>query len=126
VSPNAGAAGAGTAAVNGIPNGPANAAGLNNSGNDPSGAGNSSKSASQAGNNGLGNTSPIDANRPSGVGTNSAGTANATGTVGMAQGGVGGGTRRGPTTVPDPSSDAKIDAENRKLDRAMKNICRGC
>jgi hypothetical protein len=60
------------------------------------------------------------------LGTNSAGTANATGAVGMTQGGVGGGTSRGPTTVPDLSGDAKIDAENRKLDRAMKNTCRGC
>jgi hypothetical protein len=45
----------------------------------------------------------------------------------MAQGNVmpSGGSRR-PTTVADPNADATINAENRKLDRAMKNICKGC
>src|SRR2546421_3021395 len=59
-SPNAGSPGAGTAGVSGVPSGPANVGGLNNSGNDPSGAGNSAKIASPPG-------------------TNSAGTANSSG-----------------------------------------------
>lgn len=128
-SPNAGAAGAGTSAVSGTPSGPGNPAGLNNSGNDPSGAGNASKVASPSGNNGLGVTNSQTSGRNNGqpVGTNAAGAATSTGTVGMAQGSAApGGGSRGPTKVADPNGDAQIDAENRKLDRAMKNICRGC
>src|SRR6202022_4094986 len=56
--------------VSGVPNGPANAGGLNNSGNDPSGAGNSAKV-------------------PTNPGTNSLGTANSSGSAGVA-GGVSG------------------------------------
>jgi hypothetical protein len=31
----------------------------------------------------------------------------------------------GPTTTSEQNSDAKIDAENRKLDRMVKSICKG-
>jgi hypothetical protein len=115
-TPNAGSAGAGTAAVSGVPSGPANSGGLNNSGNDPSGAGNSAKVA-----------------LPPSPGTNSAGTANSTGssvntgssmTTGSAgsRAGVGGTAATGPRT----SGDAAIDAEDKAIDRKLKSICRGC
>jgi hypothetical protein len=62
-------------------------------------------------------------------GTNSAGPAQATG-IG------GGGTVRsngtrmpgatGPTTTQEQDSDAQINAENRRLDRTVKSICKGC
>jgi hypothetical protein len=32
----------------------------------------------------------------------------------------------GPTTTAEQSSDAVIDAENKKLDHALKSICKGC
>jgi hypothetical protein len=36
-----------------------------------------------------------------------------------------GGTRM-PSAAPDRDSDAKIDAENRRLDRTVDSICKGC
>jgi hypothetical protein len=35
------------------------------------------------------------------------------------------GTRK-PTTARDRDADATINAENQKLDRTVKSICRGC
>ena len=54
------------------------------------------------------------------AGTNSAGTANATGGSG---GGAGGTRSEGnkPTT-----GDAKVDAQDRAVDRKVKSICKGC
>jgi hypothetical protein len=31
-----------------------------------------------------------------------------------------------PSAAPDRDSDAKIDAENRRLDRTVDSICKGC
>jgi hypothetical protein len=31
-----------------------------------------------------------------------------------------------PTRTSSPDGDAKVNAENRKLDNAVKSICRGC
>jgi hypothetical protein len=139
-TPNAGSAGAGAAAVNGIPNGPANAQGLSNSGNDPSGAGNAAKVASPSGNNGLGTASSSgnagnssgNANAGNGVTGSSGSAAPASGsTVGSSgvrsngmqtPGGVGG----GPTVTDQAPVDAKIEAENRKVDAKVKSICKGC
>ena len=127
-SPSAGSAGAGTLGTNGVPPGPANAAGQNNAGNDPSGSGNAPRFDSGT-TTGLANPAP--ATRPNGnsPGTNSAGTAEASG-IG------GGGTLRsngtrmpganGATTTKEQGSDAVIDAENRKLNHALNSICRGC
>lgn len=138
-SPSAGSAGAGSLGVNGVPQGPANAAGLNNSGNDPSGVGNT-PTFNQGTTTGLANPSANSSrqNPANGrerntanpqQGTNSLGTANASG-----PGGGGSvrsnGTRMsgatGPTTTKEGTSDAQIDAENRKLDHALKSICKGC
>jgi hypothetical protein len=115
-SPSAGSAGAGTAGVSGVPSGPASAGGLNNSLNDPSGAGNSGKVVSQP---------------P--PGTNSAGTANSSGssaagssmTTGSAgsRAGVGGTASTGPQA---PGDIANVEKENKKVDRKIKSICRGC
>lgn len=132
-SPSAGSAGAGTLGTNGVPPGPANSAGQNNSGNDPSGSGN--RPNFQPGTTtGVAPTRSTPSNgdlkssstRP---GTNSSGTAEASG-IG------GGGTLRsngtrmpgrgGPTTTKEQSSDGMIDAENRKLNHALNSICRGC
>jgi len=120
-----GSVGAGTAAVNGIPNGPANAAGLNNSGNDPSGAGNAAKVVtppgiqSQGPNSGTSSAATGNAGSSSGTSTR----ANSTVTTGS---GIGGRATGKPTTTTDAHSDAAIDAENRKLDRKIKSICKGC
>jgi len=110
-TPNAGAPGAGTAAVSGVPSGPANAGGLNNSANDPSGAGNAQKV-------------------PTPPGTNTLGTANATGSpnaVGGSTTGMGG-RRIDGTVTPGPSmpGDVDIKAEDSKVDAKIKSICRGC
>jgi hypothetical protein len=116
-SPPAGSAGAGTAGVSGVPVGPGSASGTNNSVNDPSGAGNAAKA-------------------PQTPGTNSAGTANSTGSpgAGSTPGRVGSTSTRaargtaatGPNTKADTKTEAAVDAENRKLDRMIKGICRGC
>jgi len=124
-SPAAGSAGAGTLGTNGIPPGPANSAGLNNSGNDPSGSGNNRNFGSGT-TTGLANPAP--ATSPNGGqsasvpprGTNSAGTAAASGGGSMRANGA-----RKPTTQ-DRDADATINAENQKLDRTVKSICRGC
>jgi hypothetical protein len=132
-SPAAGSAGAGSLGTNGVPPGPANSAGLNNSGNDPSGSGNTPRFNSGT-TTGLANPAPATPSNgdvrnspttPPGI--NSAGTA-------AASGGGGGlrsnGTRMpgpdAPTAKADQDSDAKIDAENQKLDRTVKSICKGC
>ena len=142
-TPNAGAAGAGNAAVSGVPNGPAQSGGLNNSGNDPSGTLNASKAPTAPG---TADFAPSTArpdippavtppnvngtvNEPS-PGTNSLGTAQS---AGRPSGN--GAVRDNGTTMPGPNkptatkeqgSDATIDAENRKLDKTVNNICRGC
>jgi hypothetical protein len=63
-------------------------------------------------------------------GTNSLGTANASGGAGGGGSVRSNGTRMpGPnaaTTTRNEDSDAVIDAENRELDRKVKSICRGC
>jgi hypothetical protein len=117
-----------------VPPGPANAAGLNNAGNDPSGIGNTPKFNSGT-TTGLANPSQgTQTNREvrnpttAPPGTNSAGTAQSSG------GGNGAlrsnGTRMpgpaGPTATKEQSSDAQIDAENRRLDKMVKSICKGC
>jgi len=124
-SPAAGSAGAGSLGTSGVPRGPGNAAGLNNSGNDPSGAGNAA-TFSPGTTTGLANPSsnaspritPANPEQRSDTtpprGTNALGTANSGG------GGI------GASTSNERDSDAKIDAENRKLDRMVKSICKGC
>ena len=108
-SPSAGAAGAGSQGVSGTPPGPAAPGGLNNAGEDPSGQANAVRRAS-----------------PSAPGTNTAGTAQSSGsgvTTGSARStGSGGATVTGPQT----SGDAAIGEENKEVDRKIKSICRGC
>jgi hypothetical protein len=136
-SPNAGAAGAGNAAVSGVPNGPGNAAGLNNSINDPSGAGNSEKLPTTATPQGtVGRANPASSSRSEErIGGNRANPEDAAvpGTSGSPA--ADGALRSNGTTMPgssrqtattDRNSDATIDAENRKLDRAVGSICKGC
>jgi hypothetical protein len=67
---------------------------------------------------GVGNASSLS-------GTNSAGTAGSSGGALRANGTVAPGTA-GPTVTQEQNSDATIDAENRKLDRKVKSICKGC
>jgi hypothetical protein len=108
-SPSAGAAGAGSQGVSGTPPGPAAPGGLNNAGEDPSGQANAVRRAS-----------------PSAPGTNTAGTAQSSGsgvTTGSARStGSGGATVTGPQT----SGDVEVDKENKEVDRKIKSICRGC
>jgi hypothetical protein len=99
-----------------VPIGPGSAGGTNNSVNDPSGAGNAAKA-------------------PQTPGTNAAGTANSTGSPGgttPARAGststraAGGTAVTGPNTKAATKTEAAVDAENRKLDRMIKGLCRGC
>jgi hypothetical protein len=115
-SPNAGSPGAGTAAVTGVPSGPANVGGLNNSGNDPSGAGNAQKVPTAPGTNSLGTA----------MSTGSPGAVNGS-TTGMAGNGTSG-QRIDGTVTPGPSmpGDLEIKAEDSKVDAKIKSICRGC
>jgi hypothetical protein len=134
-SPSAGSAGAGSLGTSGVPPGPANAAGQNNAGNDPSGSGHTPTFNSGT-TTGLANPTP--ATPSDGNMRNSTGPTRGTNSIGTAQGtGIGGGgslrsngTRMpggsGATTTKEQSSDAMIDAENKKLDRALNTICRGC
>ena len=94
---------------------------MNNSGNDPSGAGNASKLVTQPA-----------------PGTNTAGTAQSSGssgggvnsqpgmTTGAAGSGAPGSTVTGPQTETDKNTDATIAEENKTIDRKVKNIRRGC
>jgi hypothetical protein len=108
-SPSAGAAGAGSQGVSGTPPGPAAPGGLNNASEDPSGQANAVRRAP-----------------PSAPGTNTAGTAQSSGsgvTTGSARStGAGGATVTGPQT----SGDVEVDKENKEVDRKIKSICRGC
>lgn len=121
-SPSAGSAGAGSLGTNGVPPGPANSAGLNNAGNDPSGVGNAPRFNSGT-TTGVANPSQSNRDVQSSTvaprGTNSAGTAQASG-----QGG--GGRRSAPTRTSEQGTDAVINAENRRLNHALNSICRGC
>ena len=128
-SPNAGSAGAGTAGVSGVPSGPANAGGLNNSVNDPSGGGNSAKLPTAPGINTVGRQIhrehlPKRARPPiqlrldpsSSGGTTQVGAKGKTASTGVA----------GSTTGAAAKINAVLDAENKKLDKKIKSICRGC
>jgi hypothetical protein len=96
-----------------VPSGPANAGGLNNSVNDPSGAGNSMK-----------------LNQPPAPGTNSAGTANSSGSPGRAGSTTTGsaGSTPGGTAATGPNAKGNIDItpEDKAVDRKVKSICKGC
>jgi hypothetical protein len=56
-------------------------------------------------------------------GTNSLGTANASGGAGGGGGGRPTGKR---TTTSEGDTDATISNENKKIDREIGSICRGC
>jgi hypothetical protein len=59
-------------------------------------------------------------------GTNSAGTANSSGSVGT---NTGAGLGNGDTAAMDGSprtGDAKVDAQDKAVDRKVKSICKGC
>ena len=141
-SPSAGAAGAGSAAVSGVPNGPAQIGGPNNAVNDPSGVLNADKNPASPGTVGLAPsiarpTNPREtATRDNGTaneppsGTNSLGTASPSGRAsGISRRRDNGTLAPGPgkpTVTQEQDSDAQINEENRRLNRAMNNICRGC
>ena len=109
-----------------MPNGPASVGGQNNAGADPSGVGNSAKSTNQPVTNTAGT-----ANSP-GLGSSgsSASTSGAVGTVGTAgnrAGGATGGRIDGTVTEgPAMSGDTEIRAEDAKVDKKVKSICKGC
>jgi hypothetical protein len=130
-------------AINGIPNGPANIGGLTNSGNDPSGAGNPAKSPGIPGSVEPANPSTAPRAVPNNAspqqmggtvntsppGTNTTGAASSSGLPNSGSRRVNGTTMPGPsrpTVTKNQNSDAKIEDENRKLDRVVRSICRGC
>jgi subtilisin family serine protease len=86
---------------------------LNNAGEDPSGAANASRLAS-----------------PPAPGTNSAGTAQPSGSVNTGSGVTTGSARSAASgtsmTGPQKSGEAAITEENKEVDRKIKSICRGC
>jgi hypothetical protein len=60
-------------------------------------------------------------------GTNSAGTAQSSGSVRHRNDNTGGGLGTGHAKPPQtPSADAVLNQENQLLDRKLKSICRGC
>ena len=118
-SPPAGSAGAGTAAVNGVPSGPANAGGLNNSGNDPSGAGNPQKVPTAPDTNALGTAN--SSRTPSTTGSAATGPNGRSGSAGR----IDGTTTPGPT-MPGDAAIREEDAQNSKVDKKIRSICKGC
>jgi hypothetical protein len=92
-----------------MPSGPGNAGGLNNSVNDPIGVGNAAKVTSS--------TPP---------GTNSVGTANSSGVT--SSGTTTTGTGSGVSSMTDAlrTGNGEVDAQDRAVDRMIKNICKGC
>jgi hypothetical protein len=111
--------------------GPGNAGGLNNSGNDPSGAGNGARTLNNTpGINGAGTAN--SSGSPSGGVAGSAPRGSMTaGTAGNPAGGATGGRIDGTVTKggPDTPSDDVIkdeDAQNSKVDKKIKGICKGC
>ena len=122
-SPNAGATGAGTSSISGVPNGPANQGGLNNSANDPSGAGNSAKVPTAPGTNNLGTAQSTGSSGNIGAGDGSTTTTGVAGNRAGASGGrIDGTVQKGPAM----QGDAEISAENAKVDKKVKSICKGC
>ena len=105
-----GSTGAGTSGVTTAPSNPANTGGINNSANNPGTPDNSGTVASEP---------------P--PGTNSLGTANASGSS-VTTGSARNRAQRGGTaaTGPQRESDIAIDGENKEIDRKIKSICRGC
>jgi hypothetical protein len=129
-----------SAAVSGVPNGPAQIGGPNNAVNDPSGVLNADKNPTSPGTVGVAPSRPTvpqgatprdngTVNEPS-VGTNSLGTASpsggTSGNVARRDNGTLAPGPGKPTVTQEQDSDAKINEENRRLNRAMNNICRGC
>ncbi len=108
-SPSIGSVGPGSLGSNSLSQGPTNSVGLN-SGNNPSGIGNADSSQRNG-------QSPNSA--PPRPGTNSLGTANASG-------GGGGRSIGKHTRTNEQATDATVDSENKQVDRAVKSICRGC
>jgi hypothetical protein len=120
--------------VNGVPPGPANAAGLNNSGNDPSGSGNRPNFNSDT-TTGIANPSSESSRASGSRNTQNAGRDNhaaqsssdvPAGDGALRTNGTSMPGHNGPTTTSNRDSDARIDAENRKLDQTVKSICKGC
>ena len=111
-SPNPGSAGTGTPGVTRTPSDTGNAGGINNSAINPGGPNNSGTVASEP---------------PPPPGTNSLGTANASGSS-VTTGSARNRAQRGGTaaTGPQRESDIAIDGENKEIDRKIKSICRGC
>jgi len=102
--------GTGSAGVTGAPSDTANTGGVNTSASNPGGPNNSGTVASEP---------------P--PGTNSLGTANASGSS-VTTGSARNRAPRGGTaaTGPQRESDIAIDGENKEIDRKIKSICRGC
>jgi hypothetical protein len=113
-SPPAGSAGAGAAAVSGVPIGPGSAGGTNNSVYDPSGIGNAPKPLQVPSSNATGLTSPAALPplasralpRPRLVATR--------------------GVRRATSTSRRAATNAVISAQDKLLDRKLTSICKGC
>jgi hypothetical protein len=122
-SPPAGSAGAGPAAVSGVPTGPGSAGGANNSVYDPSGIGNAPK--------------PLQAPSPA---PSSAGLASPAGSPPISSSTQPGPrfsapsgrlkasreARRAERTSRRAATNAVISAQDHLLDRKLKSICRGC
>ena len=116
--------------MSGIPSGPGNAADLNNTGNDPSGAGNSSKTPAAPGTNSAGTANPSGS--PANGSANGAVANGGHGTIGtIGSAGSGGGGRIDGTVTQGPAlpGDDVIrqeDAVDSKVDKKIKSICKGC
>jgi hypothetical protein len=111
--------------VSGVPAGPGNAAGLNNAGNDPSGAGNSSKSPNAPGTNSLGTANASGAPQGGVVNGGHGSIGTTTGTGAGAGGRIDGTVQNGPAMNGD-NAIREEDAVDSKVDKKIKSICKGC
>jgi hypothetical protein len=113
-----------------VPSGPASAGGLNNSANDPSGAGNASKLSTAPGTNTLGTANASGSPAGSTVGQAGNGGSNLNnGTANRAGGATGGridGTVTDGPALPGDDVIRKEDAQDSKVDQKIKGICKGC
>ena len=107
--------------------GPGNVGGLNNSGNDPSGAGNAAKASNTPGTNSAGTATSSGSTSTAGGAPRGSTTV---GTGGNPAGGAVGGRIDG-TVTPGPAmqgDDAirEENAQDSKVDKKIKSICKGC
>jgi hypothetical protein len=114
-APLAGSAGAGSAAVSGVPNGPGSAGGVNNSVNDPSGVGNAGKITTPPPGAAVAPVPPTAPQRAGAIVPRS----------GLVPSRRSRGGRFARNASPR-EAEIRMKENDRLLNRSLKSICRGC